>query len=460
MKKSIYPDITRTIDDPGTLAPAPLESVLCTEKLRRRPWRPPDYQTENAALVALASVLADSPREVLQTLADTVLKVCDSGSAGISLLSTEDGGKQFYWPAIAGLWKPHIGEGTPRDFGPCGDVLDRNTPLLFAHLAKRYTYFQAVLPPVEEALLVPFYVGGKAVGTIWAVAHDTHRKFDAEDERLLLSLGKFASSAYQILLSLDALTFVTAEREKTETSLRLSNAKLENLIEKRTGALRRLTVSLLQSQDEERRSFARNLHDSIGQHLAVIKMNLDRMSGFSRVDLLSECLHAVDQCIKETRTISYLLHPPLLDEAGFESAARWYIDGFAQRGSIQAKVSFPENMDRLPMPVELALFRILQESLTNIHRHSGSSTVEVNVEVAKDMVTLAVRDAGRGIPPHVLDHFHETGIAGIGLAGMQERVADLGGEFRVQSNEKGTLLRARIPLRSGEPKPPRQQSAA
>ena len=339
-------------------------------------------------------------------------------------------------------------------------MLDRNAPLLFAHLARRYTYFQPVLPPVEEALLVPFYGGGKAVGTIWAVAHDAHRKFDAEDERLLLSLGKFASSAYQILISLDALTFATAEREKTETALRLSNIKLENLIEKRTGALRRLTVSLLQSQDEERRRFARNLHDSIGQHLTVIKMNLDRMSGFSRVDILSECLHAVDQCIKETRTISYLLHPPLLDEAGFESAARWYIDGFAQRGAIQARVSFPENMDRLPMPVELALFRILQESLTNVHRHSGSSTVEVNVEVEMDMVTLAVRDAGRGIPPHVLDHFHETGVAGIGLAGMQERVADLGGELRVQSNEKGTLLRARIPLRSGEPKSPRQQSAA
>ena len=108
-------------------AEASLESVLCTEELVGRPSRPPDYQKENGALVSLSNALADSPRTVLQTLADTILDVCRSGSAGVSLLTTDDGGKEFYWPAIAGEWKPHIGGGTPRDFGPCGDVLDRNT---------------------------------------------------------------------------------------------------------------------------------------------------------------------------------------------------------------------------------------------------------------------------------------------------------------------------------------------
>jgi signal transduction histidine kinase len=226
-------------------------------------------------------------------------------------------------------------------------VLDRNTTLLFSHVERRYTYFQPVTPLVQEALLVPFYVKGKAVGTIWAIAHDARHKFDAEDERVMTSLGKFASSAYQVLVSLDALNFAMAEREKAEAALRLSNAKLENLIEKRTFALRRLTCNLLQSQDEERRRFARNLHDSIGQHLTVLKMNLDAMNGFEqhlvRPEILSESLRTVDECLKETRTISYLLHPPLLDEAGFESAARWYVDGFAQRGEIQAK---PDSRDR------------------------------------------------------------------------------------------------------------------
>lgn len=440
-------------DDPMTKGEVPLESILCTEELRDRPSRPPDYQKENCALVALSNALADSPRTVLQTLAETILDVCQSGSAGISLLTTEDGGKRFYWPAIAGKWKTHIGGGTPRDFGPCGDVLDRNTTLLFSRVERRYTYFQAVVPLIEEALLVPFYVEGKTVGTIWAVAHDPSRKFDAEDERLMTSLGKFASSAYQILASLTTLNFAMGERDKAETALRLSNAKLEDLIEKRTRALRQLTIRLLQSQDEERRRFARNLHDSIGQHLTSLKMNLDVVNAVAqhpaRPELLHKCLQTVEECLKETRTISYLLHPPLLDEAGFESAARWYVDGFAQRDGIQAQLNVPKKMNRLPRSVELALFRILQESLTNVHRHSGSPTVEIVVEVEPEKVTLAVRDAGQGIPKHVLEHFLETGTAGIGLAGMRERVADLGGELRVRSNKKGTVLTATIPLRVG-----------
>jgi signal transduction histidine kinase len=446
-------------------AEIPLESILCTEELRRRPSRAPNYQRENAALLALSNALADSPRTVLQTLADKILEVCGSGSAGISLLSTDDGGKRFLWPAIAGAWKPHIGGGTPRDFGPCGDVLDRDTPLLFGNIALRYTYFQPVTPAVEEALLVPFHVEGKAVGTIWAVAHEPLRKFDAEDERVMLSLGKFASSAYQILASLDALNSEMEQREKAETSLRLSNTNLEEQIENRTGALRRLTINLLQSQDEERRRFGRNLHDSIGQHLAVIKMDLDAMNGLGREDLtqpelVAQCMHAVNECLKETRTMSYLLHPPLLDEAGFESAARWYVDGFAQRGGIQATLNLPKKMERLPRSVELALFRVLQESLTNVHRHSGSSTVAIDVEVENETVTLAVRDAGRGIPEQVLKRFVETGNAGIGLAGMRERISDLGGQLQVQSTATGTLLRATIPLYGGVSKPTRAELVA
>ena len=214
-----------------------LESVLCTEELQRRPLRPPDYEKENRALVALANVLADSPRSILQTLADTILDVCQAGSAGISLLTREDGGKRFYWPAIAGTWKPHIGGGTPRDFGPCGDVLDRNIPLLFRHFEWRYTYFLPVTPPVEECLLVPFYVEGKAIGTIWAIAHDACKKFDMEDQRLMCSLGKFASSAYQILASLDAVKVEVAEREKAEVALRRSETMLRDFVETATVGL-------------------------------------------------------------------------------------------------------------------------------------------------------------------------------------------------------------------------------
>src|SRR5262252_7255044 len=199
-----------------------LESILCTEELRRRPWRPPDYEKENRALVALAGALVESPFNILQTLAETILDATQCDSSGLSLLTKDDGGKRFYWPAIAGEWKRHIGGGTPRDFGPCGDVLDQNCTLLFRHFERRYQYLLPVIPAAEECLLVPFYVAGKAVGTIWAITHSDRRKFDAEDDRVMGSLGKFASSAYQTLATIDELRFQVREPQEPETAVRVN----------------------------------------------------------------------------------------------------------------------------------------------------------------------------------------------------------------------------------------------
>jgi PAS domain S-box-containing protein len=172
--------------------------------------------------VALVSALADSPRTILQTLAETILEITQSDSAGLSFLTTDDGdgGKRFYWPAIAGMWNPHVGGGIPHDFAPCGDVLNRNCTLLFTHVTELYPYLRPVIPKAEELLCVPFYVRGTAVGTIWAIMHSDRRKFDAEDDRVMGSLGKFASSAYQAVTSIDDLKFQIAEREKAETALR------------------------------------------------------------------------------------------------------------------------------------------------------------------------------------------------------------------------------------------------
>ena len=199
---------------------ASLDSILCTAELRNRPWRPPDYERENGALVALLSALLHSPSNILQILADTILDVAQCDSSGLSLLTKDDGGKRFYWPAIAGMWKPHIGGGTPRDFGPCGDVLDRNCTLLFRHFERRYPYLAPVIPAAEECLLVPFYVGGKAVGTIWGIMHDDRRKFDAEDDRIMSTLGRFASLAYQTLESIEDLKQQIAARERAERAAR------------------------------------------------------------------------------------------------------------------------------------------------------------------------------------------------------------------------------------------------
>jgi PAS domain S-box-containing protein len=208
--------------------------------LQRRPSRPADYEKENRALVGLMSALANSPSSIFQRLAETILDITQCDSAGLSLL-TRDGkkpdvcGNRFYWPAIAGMWNPHVGGGTPRNFGPCGDVLDQNRTLLFTHFERRYPYLMPVFPAAEECLLVPFYVAGTAVGTIWAIMHTDGRKFDAEDDRVMASLGKFASSAYQGQIHIEDLEIQVAEREKAEAEVRELarglDAKLRRLVE-------------------------------------------------------------------------------------------------------------------------------------------------------------------------------------------------------------------------------------
>jgi PAS domain S-box-containing protein len=713
-------EIQQDVDPAARESVVPVESILCTEELRRRPSRPPDYAKESRALVTLAQALADSPRTVLQTLAETLLDVCRAGSAGISLLTTEDQGKNFYWPAIAGSWKAHIGGGTPRDFGPCGDVLDRNATLLFTHVERRYTYFQPVTPLVEEALLVPFYVGAKAVGTIWVVAHDESRKFDAEDERIMGSLGKFASSAYQILASLDALKAEGDERQKAERassllaaivgssddaiisktlagtitswnsaaerifgytageavgqhitliipadrrdeettiierlkrgeridhfetvrvnkagalldiSLTISPVKdgsgsiigaskvarditekkrnekalreseerfraivnttpecvklvaldgtllqmnppglamvgadcaemvigknvydliaphdrerfrafnegicggergalefdivgldgtsrhmethaaplkttdgtvvqlavtrditertrvqkqlkqneeqlrsladdLERQVRTRTQELeqrnedvlqqsqqlRELSSRLQQTQDEERRRIARELHDSAGQLIAALGMNLASMTQQVRKNpvlgkTLDDSQNLVQQLNKEIRTTSYLLHPPLLDENGLPEAIRWYVEGLMERGNLAIDLKIAEDFGRLPDDAELAVFRVVQECLTNIHRHSESKTAMIQLTRNAESIAVTIQDAGRGIPPEKLDGIHAQ-RSGVGIAGMRERIRHFSGVMNIHSDGSGTRISVMLPIRA------------
>jgi signal transduction histidine kinase len=166
----------------------------------------------------------------------------------------------------------------------------------------------------------------------------------------------------------------------------------------------------------------------------------------TQTDLLSEAIELLDRSIAETRTISYLLHPPLLDDMGFLFAARWYLEGFAERSGIAVSVDIPEHADRLPLSVEMALFRVLQECLANIHRHSGSKHVEVSLVVSPTDASLRIKDYGKGIPPAILQQFRANGgRVGVGLAGMRERVREQGGHFDVQSNGTGTTVTVRMP---------------
>jgi PAS domain S-box-containing protein len=159
---------------------------------------------ENAALVELAETMSSAPQNILQTLTDVALKLCEAHSAGVSLLEDADRHARCHWRAIAGQWAAFVGGGTPRDFGPCGTVLDLNEPLLFSHPERDFPYFGDATPAVEDSLLVPFYVDGKPLGTIWVVAHDDTKRFDAEDLRVMSNLSKFASAAYQTTLATKA----------------------------------------------------------------------------------------------------------------------------------------------------------------------------------------------------------------------------------------------------------------
>ena len=227
---------------------------------------------------------------------------------------------------------------------------------------------------------------------------------------------------------------------------RMLNAELKAR-EQAEASLRTLSVRLLELQDQERRKFSRELHDSLGQYLVGAKMNL-AMLGKSLPDnaMIAECLKLLDQAMTETRTISHLLHPPLLDETGFASAARWYVEGFAKRSGIPTGLDMPEDLGRLPSSLELALFRVLQESLTNVHRHSKSKKADVSLRLSEDKVVLRVRDYGKGIPPDVLDRFRRNNAhGGVGLAGMRERLNELGGQLEMDSDSRGTQVVATLP---------------
>ena len=242
------------------------------------------------------------------------------------------------------------------------------------------------------------------------------------------------------------------QRTQAEEALRRAHDALESLVEQRTAALRRLSARLLRVQDEERRRIARELHDSLGQYLTAAKINLDvlaRTKGDGTY--LREAQQLIDRAISDTRTLSHLLHPPLLDEAGFISAARWYVEGFGKRSGIRTALEMPDGFDRLPSEVETALFRNLQEALTNVHRHSGSRSVEVRLTRDSTLVVLAIQDHGKGIPQDTLDRFKKSGTnVGVGLAGMRERIKELGGTFHLESGPKGTLLKAIVPIASAE----------
>jgi signal transduction histidine kinase len=239
------------------------------------------------------------------------------------------------------------------------------------------------------------------------------------------------------------------QREAAEQALRMARDRLESIVEERTAALARLSVQLLSVQDEERRRIARELHDGLGQYLAAAKITLDTLmiTQPETESYLNEVEQLIGRAIRETRTLSHLLHPPLLDAAGLASAAAWYVEGFGKRSGVHASLKLPDHLGRLPISVETALFRIMQEGLTNVHRHSESQRVDITLQIQNGTATLIIQDFGKGIPKETLEHFQQSGAnVGVGLAGIRERVKELGGSFELRSNQRGTALTVMVPI--------------
>lgn len=293
---------------------------------------------------------------------------------------------------------------------------------------------------------------------------------------VLIALGE-ANRSKQLRLNetVVALTREIEERQRAQRDLRAAHDQLERRVQERTQELfqtlsrlesevevrehaeeelRQLSLRLMTLQDEERRRIARELHDTAGQTLAAMKMSIALIRPFEKscpeLQVFVDDLNALtDAALQEVRTASYLLHPPLLDEAGIASAARWFAEGFAQRSGIDVRCDIPETIERPSRDCELVLFRILQESLTNVHRHSGASAANIRLLRDHHILQLEIADNGKGIAADRLQRFQSsTGNSGVGIAGMRERVRQLGGHLELRSSENGTTVHVSVPTAS------------
>jgi signal transduction histidine kinase len=262
---------------------------------------------------------------------------------------------------------------------------------------------------------------------------------------IVTDLSAQKERAQELAQTNEALREEVRQRERAERALRQEEESLRNL-----------SARLLMLQDEERRRIARDLHESTGQKVAALCLDLtlaSRQSSNVPAELraaLQQCSTLAEEITTDIRTLSYLLHPPLLDEVGLRSAARWYVDGFTARSKIEVALELPAKLPRMPQDVEIALFRILQESLTNVHRHSGSKSVQVRFSNTDDTVTLEVQDEGRPTAKQAERlRGKEPAILGVGIRGMRERVRQIGGKLEIQPGPHGTLIRAVLPLKQG-----------
>lgn len=437
------------MQQPMTVSPqACLEDVLITGEIGRRKPRRPDHAAENRALVTLAREMSDRPRQLLQRLLDIAVELCHAGSAGISLLKSGGDGEYFLWEALSGVYAPYVGDTTPRGFSPCGTTLDRNAPQLFFYPARYFTYFGAVEPPIVEGLVIPLYAQGRPLGTIWIVSHDEDRRFDAEDVRIITSLGEFTSAAFHLLSSLDAATEAHREADRAAAELLEADRRKDTFLATLAHELRnplapiRNSLHLLRfaAQDDSVRERALTIVERQTGHLIRLVDDLLEVSRITRgkLELRRERIdlsRVVQSAVETSR--------PLIESAGH-----------------QLTVSLPSDTLILDAdPVRLS--QVVSNLLNNAARYTDAGgRIRLAVEREGQEAVIAVEDNGIGLSeemlPRVFEMFaqghdsrrHWQGGLGIGLALARNLTVQHGGSVEVHSAGpgRGCTFTVRLPL--------------
>jgi len=324
---------------------------------------------------------------------------------------------------------------------------DRFAPVVLFMAVAFSAWYCGVAPAIMTAVLAVV-----AVGSGFGPGIHAFRASTAPD---LIGFSMFLVCSVLIILMGESRRRQNAAlwqaQEELELKVRERTADLDNV----NRNLRDLSARLMQLQDDERRRIARELHDSVGQTLAALSMNLTTVRAdieqLARTAIaLNDSEGLVREMVTEVRTISHLLHPPLLDELGLASALRWYVGGFSQRSNIRVDLDMSEDFVRLPAEMETAIFRVVQECLTNIHRHSGSPVARIRVRERDGTCQVEIEDKGKGIPSKKLEEMASAGTPGVGIRGMQERIRQLGGTMELSSGSNGTIVTVRLPVHLSE----------
>jgi signal transduction histidine kinase len=423
-------------------AVAAMDLVLRESELRARGDRNPDYEGESRALGLLLEEMANPDGDILQCLVDTAMSLCAAHSAGISVLQASDGGALFRWRAVAGQWAPFAGGTMPREKSPCGIVLDHDRPLLFRHPERHYA-LDGMLPAISEVLLIPFHLGGQPVGTVWVVSHDENRRFDKEDERLMTSLARFASTACQLL-----------ETQAEARASALDNARLYE-------------QAMVANQAKD------DFFSALSHELRTPLTSILGWSEFLELDLGADSTLQAARAIKNAATLQARLINDLLDTSrlmtGKFAIVRSDIDlrdlldevttsfrPAAERKSIDLR---QEGLDSLTVPADpVRLRQVVSNLLSNALKFTPpGGAVTVSLERLDSEAAIIAKDSGEGIPaafvPHVFERYAQLGERrdggmGLGLTIVRHIVELHGGSVRVESagEGKGSTFVVRLPL--------------